>query len=281
MTDGQSFMLVMLGLYALECFALVRPGERVLVRGWGKFYREREPFLDLEGARKRVVFLTFLPLPGRSHVILPAVGEGIGLYGRAGLRRLGLLNEQADGMRWRGVLIFVVFFLLVPAVYRFSEVVNLRLIGLVVFAYGLGIWQTCAYRAKHRRFFPKADEERLKQVLSMPLLPWVAMKGGDKLALRPDVRNHPLVVCRELMDKADFEKLAGRTWREVVVRGEDELEKNALSDYLRELGYDLEKLMEVPTELIGASRYCPLCLTGYEESGSECSDCDGVKTKMI
>ena len=278
MSDGQAFLLLLLGFYLVECCALVTPGSRVFVRGFGRHYRVRRCLLDLGGIRRQLYFLSFLPWPGRAHIAAPPGPHTRPLTTPPPnyRRYLDFLNRSAGSLAARGLLMWIIFFVLIPVTYYFDPF-DPRVLLLAGLGYLLLFWQTVRFFALHRRFYPERQEERLKHTLTMWCLPWHGMKAASHLVLRPKLPLPAIHFEALLLSPEEFRKRARLAWRRARFSPEATgAERRDLEKFLESTGIDRSTLRTRTPTLEEGQRYCPVCHTTFQSQAETCRDCGGI-----
>ncbi len=278
MSDGQTFLLLFICFYLVECCTLVPPGSRVFVRGFGRFYRLRPCLLEFGGIRRQLSSLYFFAWPGRAHVFPPPDDKTLPLvappprYGRY----LRFLNRSADSLAVHGSFMWLIFFVIIPVLYFFNPF-DERVLLFAGLGYLILFWQTACFCCLHRRFYPKRGEDRLKHTLTMAFLPWHGMKAVDHLVLRPKLQLDPLHQDALLLSPQEFRKRVPRAWREACYGLEvDEKKLRVLEDFLEAVGVDPGEFKDERPSLGEGEQYCPVCHVTYQAVAEMCADCGEV-----
>ena len=278
MTDAQSFYLLLLIFYLIECLAAAPSGSQAFVcKGTkAKRWRPRRVAFPVNGFRKDIFLAPLLPWPGL--LAMPERLEAVATIRPLALRhlrkRIQLLTRSTAALRSTSLLIFLHFFLLLPVCYYFYSRTPAVLIALV-YGYLLCLWAAARFYALHKRFFPRLSNERFKHTMYTAFLPWHAMRTSDVIVTRLSRSWNPHLLLATDATALSNKRQLRRTWNEAVYRQDSRPGKEELMMLFKQAGLDLDDFT-APPEVSSDEVYCPICETIYLASTSHCANCSEV-----
>jgi hypothetical protein len=180
-------------------------------------------------------------------------------------------------------ILFLFLFVASPfLVWRFGIVVAIW--PIVAGLYAQTILIALLFSSLHRKVYPDDSDQILKPFLTMLLAAPSAIRAQDILA-RPLLENfHPMAVAKTLCSETDFEKLAGRTIRDLefpplpMATHEQRFRQNLLETLVANLDLTRKVSDYIATpkrsETVHVS-YCPRCLQQFTKQAVACHDCGG------
>ncbi|MBC2604586.1 hypothetical protein [Pelagicoccus albus] len=285
MTDGQSFYLVLSIFYLIECIKLAPPESEALICRVGRFGNAtlRKPFMVAWGMKKTVFLGPILPWPYRMYFLSPqrvTARPERQLTRVANVRRhQRLLEKCVPKLQLLAILNFLNFFVLIPLVYVKTYQEQPILISLA-FAYAILLVTALHYRALHKRLLPSHKAERFKTTLYTALLPWHAPRCVDELALGSSLRWAPLAALAANASNLKVLAHLQRLWREAHYQPHPEYSLQQLEDATRQAQLDTENWLKTPPDL-SAPKFCPVCLSEFEEIAETCEDCRGTTLRRL
>jgi len=259
MTDGESLLLVVGILYAIESFVWVPAGATPFVTRWGG--RWRWTAADRLWGNQQGGLLPLNPLPAFG--IVAVCRETSDPVKTPLSERLTKYAGAVAWLRsWESALFLHLFLFGGYLVWGPETVwgVLLFLVGLVVLVPTVA---TLFFQV-HRRLHPTAVAERWQRLLIMVLCPPAACRAHDVLEKRLFDGLDPLVVAKELCREDDYR------------------------DFARRYLYDRQRTNESPElwqppagEHDGARAFCPRCHAVYLTVEGNCRDCLNVPLKAL
>ncbi len=279
MTDAESFYLVLVVFYLIECVKFQPPGARAIENAWGLKYRWKPKieFSRLLGIRKWLFLSPILPWPGKILIIgqdpeLKSPRKPITAYQVNQL--LHLLEKSTQMLRRVSTLVFVYFFLVIPYLYHLQRGEPEFFLSIAI-GYAL-IWITAAlFFTLHRRWLPLEKGSRIVNTIYTALLPWHSMRCVDDIVMSK-VRNwdYPTLLAAK-KDSPRCLDLLKEFWRK--------------AHYLKAHPYSLAQLVATTRDAkidtsswltpigISGDKVCPCCFAPYESSARFCNDCAEVE----
>jgi len=203
-------------------------------------------------------------------------------------------QKDAAGLRFSVNLLFVYLFALTPfMLWRVGLVRGWPwiLAGLLICTLTIAMH----YHGTHKKFYPKAEDERFTHFIILLLSPASAVRALDLLT-RPLLETfHPLAVAKVFCASPQFENLATEFLREITYPAvripttaqpdavstqsfARELNQTSMEAFLRRSGLDAKRLLRPPTPTDPSCQsYCPRCLAQFTKPAGECPDCGGVE----
>ncbi len=164
------------------------------------------------------------------------------------------------------------------------------LLGLLACAATIGI---LFYRA-HKRFFPRAEDDRFTHCLIVSLSPVTATRACDLLSRLLLETFHPLALAKVFCSEQGFRSYARDVLREIrhpglplcpTARAEAVAAERhgravlgqAIDDLLRLTGLTPDELLQLPTPSDDSClAYCPRCGAQFTSLAGRCTDCGGM-----
>lgn len=277
MTEAQSLFALVLFIYALECFVVVRPGDAVAVSIGGRAHRLFTHDRSLKVLQYGVAPAPPLPFLGGVYRLATAAGASAlaesAFDERAAAARLANARRRAIPLRVIGGLMFVTVFVLIPiSAFSAKGFVPLR-------------WAFAALALLHvaalvlswlamRRLDPNARGERRELLLKSLLSPLLSMRLGLIVPTRALEGFDPLVGVKLLCPPADFETFVRR--QESAGRAAEPMSRQvaARTSFLERAGLTAARLRQPPPRRDPSCRsYCPRCLAQYARVNGSCNDC--------
>jgi len=175
---------------------------------------------------------------------------------------------------------FVLCFVLAPLAIEQIGLVPLLpwLLGALLAVQLAGL---VAFARAHARFAPEARGERRGELAAIALSPPGLMRAADLFTRDLFAGRATLAVASVLLERADFEREAGRQLREARhpahATPEAQSRLRALERFLREQQLDPDHL-DAPPERLGEDcrAYCPRCQMQYVNAAFACERCSGL-----
>lgn len=280
MTDGQSFYLVLVIFYLIECIKFAPPGSIALTSWSGAFGNcsPRQPLMMAWGFKKTVLLAPVPPSPCVMYLVSDykekrRANRTISTV--SGVRRhQKLLHRSCKTLRGLAALNLLNFFALLPLVYVFAYDENLILLTLA--GCYLCLFATAFhYRVLHKRLLPSFEADRLKTTLYTALLPWHAPRCYDEITLKSSLRWDPLAALAANASNPSTLALLKQHWRNAHYLGKPTYSSEALTTALNQADIDTSTWLDAPKEFSSAL-YCPCCHAEYESPATHCSDCKDV-----
>ena len=198
-------------------------------------------------------------------------------------RPLGLLSNA---------LFFYIFGFAPALIWQLG--LGLSWLGLLAGLLALTTATATFFSRAHRALFPRAEDERFTQTITVLLAPTTAMRAGDVLS-RPLLETfHPLAVAQVLLPAEAFREFARRVVLDLEhparpvcpdespnvkateLHGRRALQ-SAVENCLKQGGIEPETLVRAPVPADESCRaYCPRCSAQFTTADGECSDCGGL-----
>ncbi|MBK7641529.1 MAG: hypothetical protein IPJ19_00540 [Planctomycetes bacterium] len=204
-------------------------------------------------------------------------------------RRAAAAREQARLMPFAQAQVFLCFLLVPLAIARVGLVPALP--WLLVALVGVQLSGVVMFARTHARLEPAATLERRAALASVAISPPGLMRAVDLLTRDLYCGAAPLAVASVLLERADFERAAGRALRAArhpppprenepreLLAEAREREQRALERFLRAQDLDPERL-DAPPERLGEDClcYCPRCQSQFVIPAGICTACSGVE----
>lgn len=275
--------VLVIGVLA-EALRLVRPGQLLVARAWGrKSYRPAVLVFGSGSWELRAVGA----LPAGPALRFgggdPAPGVPAGVGAVSAVReRVQELQDATGVLQAAGGILFVHLVAFTPAAlvgglvpYRWWVTGGLLLVIQAVVA--VGFWRA------HRRFHPLALGERVQHLVNILVFPPAGVFAADFVAGSLFEGVHPLCGALAVMDADVAASHAGALWRQWQhpVAGQTAIpsppEQAACAEVLEACGVPVAGLDQPPRREGAASRaYCPRCLAQFTVTEGDCPDCPGV-----
>ena len=187
--------------------------------------------------------------------------------------------DETRSLRWRGGIIFVWTFGVLPYAYwRFSD--SLPTLVAILSLYLLMAWQSLSLARIVRRD-PRLRLGKWSHILGAAFFPPTAIRVADWVCSVKTPEVHPLLAAFVLGDKDTAPPQATQVWRlarwpvgQFPHRPWDGPEVTALGTFLQGQGLSLESLAPAPATLTqGAEQFCPRCLATFSGKAETCGDC--------
>jgi hypothetical protein len=203
-------------------------------------------------------------------------------------------QKHAAGLRFSVNLLFVYLFALTPFMLWRAGLIRgwpFILAGVLICTLTIAI----QYHGAHKRFYPKAEDERFTHFIILLLSPASAVRALDLLTGPLLETFHPLTVAKVFCTPSQFESLATEFLRAITypavripadtqpsaVSAESlgrELNKNLMESFLRRSGLDPKQVLRPPLATDPSCQsYCPRCLAQFTKPSGECPDCGAVE----
>lgn len=186
-------------------------------------------------------------------------------------------------------LFFHVFALIPLVIWRFGLKISWisLLAGLLMLTVSIAIF----FRRAHKKFYPKAEDDRFTHFLIIMLSPVTAIRALDILS-RPLMETfHPLAVAGVFCSPEKLRKMAEPVWRDIrfpsqrtgdaVLSAADEESRAAsrkiIENFLKRNKINPDDLLRPPQPLDeSCAAYCPRCLSQFIKTEGGCPDCGGL-----
>jgi hypothetical protein len=282
MTDTEVLLLVLAGLYAIECGLWVPRGHVAVYSRIGR--RHRLARADELFGNQRGGILVVSPLPGVGRAFLCREPEdgAVGVLDIDAVRdRVTLFERHAWAARLSGAALLALVTIVAPlAVWRLGWLRSA--LPLIVLLVALVAMTVVSFVVAHRRLYPTERAARRTRAVVFALSPLAAMRAGDELAhnLLRDV--DPLAAVLVLGDRAGSLALARRRLydagcRASVGKAVTTGPARPLIAALRQAGLTVEEVLAPPApDSPEACAFCPRCHAQHTCSAGTCDTCSDV-----
>lgn len=269
MSPLEELYLVLAAIYLIDCLHWVRRDAQVFRARWRRFELQSGGALfgnDTSGLN----FAWPLPPLGTIYVC-----TGKGDYDT---RWIAERRAQADAARaivlpWAHAQ-FLLCFVLAPIAIEQIGLVPL-LPWLVAALLAVQIGGLFAFSRAHARLWPDERGRRRGRVAALALTPPGLMRAADVLTRDLFAGRAALAVASVLLERAAFEREAGRVLREARHPALGDLRE--LERFLRDQNLDAERLDAPPARLAeDCLCYCPRCQTQFVIPAGSCERCSGL-----
>lgn len=284
MTDGQSFYLILIGLYLITGLrtgskdAFVLKKTLSLKKGWSIGH----PFAFLGGTQKSLFFSHFSPLYSYSIVanqdnrdtpkILPA---------RHVKRIISIIANAASRIRFFTFIVFYLYFIIIPVVYFQHGDTPITYIAILITLLFPFIPAFCFFFT-HKKISPTESGIRWKNSLYAILMPWHAMRLADFLFQNPHLSQiHPLSYAN-ISTRKDTETYLAQEYRNTLHRtkslySEHEFQQLFLHSDLTPTDFTTPPTPEDSTE----KQFCPCCHSFFTEQTNHCTECENLPLEKV
>lgn len=275
MTDGQTFYLLLLAFYLYQCLSFAPGGARAFVSQGRRAsrWKARLPAFRFSGTNRDVFCAPVLPWP-RMIAVYPTPDPNPATLSHHALRhfrkRAELLNRITGPLRRLGLVIFLHYFILLPAFYYyyFGSIWVLVIVALgEILAFSIALH----FYFLHRRLFPESKGERRMETFFNAFFPWHAMRASDLIVRRLSKKWNPLILLASHPHALPNTRELCLLWRRAALDQKSE----DLSSFLTIVGLD-PSAWNSPPDLESGQQFCPLCHTVYEAGPQKCADCEDI-----
>jgi len=265
----EELYLVLAAIYFVDCLHWVRRDAQVFRARWRRFELQQGGALfgnDVSGLNLA------WPLPPMGTIYVCA---GKGDYDT---RWIAGRRAQADAARalvlpWAHAQFLLCFVLAPIAIEQIGLVPLLPWLLAAVVAVQLG--GLFAFARAHARLWPGERGRRRGQLAALALSPPGLMRAADVLSRDLFAGRASLAVACVLLERAAFEREAGRVLREARHPATGDVRE--LERFLRDQRLDPERLDAPPERLAeDCLCYCPRCQTQFVIRAGSCERCSGL-----
>lgn len=280
MSDGQSFYLVLVAFYLLECVKFAPPNSLAMLSGFreSKTWKPRTCFIMAWGVGKSVFIGPLLPWPSLVYIVTGSSDSDHAnkrIRTASGIRRwTRFLTKATNNLRWISLGNLSNFLILLPVVYsRFGDS------NIILFTIGycyLTLFATAIHlHALHRRIFPRNKADRYKATFYTAFLPWHAMRCADEFFLKSSLNWSSLTALAANAENPAALETLKRLWRSSHFQANASYKTETLTHVLDRAGLDRSDWLNSPSDS-DSPLYCPCCHVGYESVATHCADCKDV-----
>ncbi len=275
MSPLEELYLVLTAIYLVDCLHWVRRDAQVFVARWKRF--ELQEGGALFGNAQAGLNLAW-PLPPLGTIY---VCEARRAEGRYDTRWIAERRAAADAARalvlpWAHAQLLLCFVLVPVAIEAIGLVPLLPWLLAALLAVQAG--GLVAFARAHARLWPGERGPRRGQLAALALSPPGLMRAADLLTRDLFAGRAGLAVACVLLERAPFERLAGRALRAARHPAPgDSRELHELERFLRAQRLEPDAL-DAPPERLGEDClcYCPRCQTQFVIEAGSCESCSGI-----
>jgi hypothetical protein len=190
--------------------------------------------------------------------------------------RLEEYSRNTELLRFACYYLFFCIFILAPALVFFRGLHRVWPLLLLYLAVGswLVLW---SYRRSVRLLYPLRRSRNLPQLIGIALSPFAAIRANDSLLADLLAGFHPVAVAYRILREKEFVEFAGSELRKAKYLISDLTQLYFLSEFLRKVQIDLDRLLAPPVpESPQIRSFCPVCLTQYVIDTGVCQDCGRI-----
>lgn len=285
MSDEQSFILVLIAFYLLECIKYAPPPATAFLSRWGNLskWSPRNAFLHAHGIKKQLFIAPFLPWPNTCIVVTgntEADHRKKRVRTLAGIRRWTCFLQRATRLlRFASCLTLLNFFLILPVLYSYYGDVFLVLYHLG-FAYLFLFVASVHFFAVHKRLFPHLGTERFKSTLYLAFLPWHGMRAHDEIFLAASSSWSSLATYAAFADSPQSRSHLQRLWRQAHFLPKPPYSIDTLQSVFDTAKIDASQWLNFPKNF-HAPQICPCCHSGYESTAHTCPECEHIPLHSV
>ena len=282
MTDGQTFYLILIGLYL---FTGLKTGSKhafvvkktvslkSLKGGWSLAH----PFAFLGGAQKSLFFTHFSPI--FSYSIIANLDEKSAmkmLPARHVKRITRIIANAASRIRFFTFIVFYLYFIIIPVVY-FQHGDKLPTYIAILTAIAFPIIPALCFFFTHKKISPADRSTRWKNSFYAILMPWHAMRLADFLFHNPHLSQiHPLSFANITSGESTKSYLS-QQYRNTLYLTKSLYSKVEFDEFFKISSHTPTDFTTHPTpEDSTEKKYCPCCHTLFTEQTSQCEECENL-----
>lgn len=200
-------------------------------------------------------------------------------------------------LRILNTLLLIVVIASTITAFVYSELTSLFFYS-IIFIYILSFMSGFHFYYVHKLMYPDLKRRRILSTLKIMFYPPAAVGSVSELSLHLLSGYHFLPLMYHICRKEVFEKVAGVYVRHLMYPIEQgcldndpaaqEIEQywrnsqiERTKRFLEEKGFDIQKLLIPTKEQSDGLYYCPRCLTFFNSTLENCSDCFGVKLEKV
>ena len=278
MTSGQTFYLVLFGLYVTSCLMtgsknaiVIR--KKFLKKGWSLGH----PFAFLGGRNRSLIFSHISPLHSYTvianqenkeyHKIIPT---------RHAQSILKIIAYAASKLRFFTFLVFYLYFIVIPFTYynHGDEPITYLIILITLIS---SIIPIIYFFLLHKKLAPLEKDVRWKNVFYAFFMPWHSMRLADFLFDIPHLRRiHPLNYAAITSGEASLEYLS-QQYRNTLhlsrsLYTKEEFDGLFANSEFKALDFISPPVAEDPSE----EQYCPCCHSLFTSKANQCDECENI-----
>lgn len=276
MSEGQTFYLLIALFYLSGCIKSAAPGGIAITKNLFRGWSIRQPLATLAGVGKSLYLAPLVPWPGAIVLSASTSGQSSIITRASAWRLLRLTHSATLHLRFISLLIFALFFGIIPYVY-YLEGDSFRIRLIIGYTFFLILYASTCFFFIHRRFAREKKGERLKHLFFNIITPWHTMRSADDILLQGKLQNiHPLTLaslCKDLERKA----FLGQALRNAMYRKDPQFSQEEVQSILSSSGIAQSELTTPPAqESDDSTQYCPCCLASFSKEAKCCEECDNV-----
>ena len=283
MTPGQTFYLVLFGLYLTTCLVTGSKGAIVIRK---KFFKKGwslgHPFAFLGGLDKSLLINHLLPI--RSYSIISNVGDKQKLKifpPRHTKCIISIIDNEASKLRFFTFVVFYFYFLIIPFTYYHHGDKPITYITILI-ALLTSVFVTLYFFLLHRKLASKEQDVRWKNVFYALFMPWHVMRLADLLFDVPLLRKiHPLSYAAISSGEPTTNYLS-QEYRNTLYLTPSLYNQEEFEILFKHTEFTPNDFTKPPkTEDPSEVNYCPCCHSLFTSQVSHCDECQNIALKKL
>ena len=284
MTDGQTFYLLLIGLYLFTGLktgtkdAIVLKKKMNFKKGWSLDH----PFAYMAGTKKSLFFSHFSPLYSYSILVNQEGKDTSKIINPKHLKSIiNVISRAASRIRFLTFIVFYLYFIVIPLFYLKYGDTPTTYIAILIALISPIFAATCFFKT-HKKLAPDESETRWKHSFYAILMPWHAMRLADFLFENPHFQKiHPLSYA-SLPDDLNSKNYLSQQYRNTLHLKNSLYSELEFRELFKVSSITPKELMIPPTpEDSTEVQYCPCCNTLYTIKMDYCSECDNLPLVKI
>lgn len=278
MTSGQTFYLVLFGLYLIT--SLMTGSKNALVirkkflkKGWSLGH----PFAFLGGLNKSLIFIHLIPLYSYTVITTPENRTSSEIIlARHTKSILEIIAYAASKLRFFTFLVFYLYFLVIPFVYYNHGDKPITYIVILITLVSSAI-TIIYFFLLHRKLAPLEKDVRWKNIFYAIFMPWHAMRLADFLFETPRLRAiHPLNYAA-IASGESSQKYLSKQYRNTLHLSKSLYNSKEFEALFANSEYKASDFITPPEALDDSeAQYCPCCHSLFTSQSNSCEDCEGI-----
>ena len=279
MTDGQTFYLILFGLYLITGLrtgsrdAIVIKSKFSFKKGWSLGH----PFAFLGGTQKSLFFTHISPLHSYSIIVNQENKAATKMLSANHAKNIiRIISNAASRIRFLTFIVFYLYFIIIPVTYyQHGDKPTTYIVILIAILFP--IFPSLCFFFIHKKISPEDSITRWKNSFYAILIPWHAMRLADFLFKNRHLSNiHPLSYANITSGEATKTYLS-QQYRNTLYLTNSIYSAKEFNDFFKISTYSPADFTTPPTPQDQSEiQFCPCCHALFTTMTNHCEDCENL-----